>query len=153
MRKHYHAHTLYNLFIIIHLQHRQSKCHARCNQGPPGTCLQPRRETHSHDIPSQTNCSSLLFKEKKNKATWDIELVHRNQLLVLFLNSLTAAFHSETLFVSLVRKFVVTHLVHSTVLHPPGGRCCFWLAVGSKRTESSRHAMFVLGHLSPPMDK
>lgn len=50
-----------------------------------------------------------------------------------------------------VLKVVNSHLVHSMVLRPPGGRCCFWWAAGSKRTESSRRAMIVWGRWSPPV--
>lgn len=50
-----------------------------------------------------------------------------------------------------LQRVMNSHLVHSMVLHPPGGRCCFWLAAGSKRTESSRHAMIVWGRWSPPV--
>lgn len=53
--------------LSLHLRHRQSRCHARCDQGPPGTCLQPPRGTHTHDTQSQTNCRSLVFKDKATR--------------------------------------------------------------------------------------
>lgn len=43
----------------LNLQHRQSMCHARCNQWPPETCPQPRWGTRSHGSQSQTKCRSL----------------------------------------------------------------------------------------------
>lgn len=55
--------------------------------------------------------------------------------------------------ISALFRDIITHLVHRTVLHPPGGRCCFWLAADRMRTGSSRHAMSVWGHLSPPTCK
>lgn len=52
--------------------------------------------------------------------------------------------------ISTLFRVFITHLVHNTALHPPGGRCCFGSAADSRHIESSRRAMSVWGHLSPP---
>lgn len=63
----------------------------------------------------------------------------------------TLIHYSYALFCGVLQRVTNPHLVHSMVHHPPGGRCCFWLAAGSKRTGSSRHAMIVWGRWSPPV--
>lgn len=74
------------------------------------------------------------------------KLLHNRELMVFF-------YPLSAWSLPPINAWFISHLVHSMVLHPQGGRCCFWLAFDSKRTESSRHATSVWGHLSPPRDK
>lgn len=124
----------------LHLPHRQSRCHARCTRGPRGTCHRPRQGTRSRGSPSQTNCRSL--EHGQNNMTYVKKKQHI--LSILIETSLISP-------VSMMTVFIITHLVHSTALRPPGGRCCSWLAADRKRRESSRHATSVWGRLSPPV--
>ncbi len=147
-----------NLLWSVHLQHRQSTYHARCNQGPPGTCLQPQLGTRSHGSQSRTNYRNLFHRQNNMRYVtcfivstyFSIHWLMCPRVLGIIRQLCQ---HGECVTIGALFRATVTHLVHSTVLHPPGGRCCFWLAADSRRTESSRHATSVWGRLSPPRVK
>lgn len=99
-----------NIPWSLHLQCRRSRCRARCNRGPPGTCLQPRWGTHSRGSWSQTYCRSLFT----DKETW--HYTHRTK----HHHFLCFCWHqNKSLFTTESYLCLSIHwLLCSTVIHP-----------------------------------